>query len=86
MLFQIKYYFRSVKLAASDLCVVWLDWWIFTELRVCVFIVDIVTDADELLSTVCAGYKDYSHSYSVALWNQSRVRSVSLEGAGRKKK
>lgn len=47
---------------------------------VCVFIVDIVADADELLSAVGAGDEDHRHSHSVALGDQPCFRGVSLSG------
>lgn len=53
---------------------------VFPQLWICVFIVNIITDANELLSAVGAGYEDYRHSHSVGLWNQTCIRSVSLLG------
>lgn len=61
------------------LTVVWFERWVFSQLRISIFIVDIVADANELLTTVGAGYKNYSDSYSIALWNQPCVRSISLK-------
>lgn len=66
-------------MCACYLSIVCLQRWVFPQFGVCVFIVDIVADADELLSTVSAGYKGDSHSNSVTLWNKSCVRSISLE-------
>lgn len=60
------------------LSVVWFEWGVFPQFRVCVFIVDIVTDPDELLSPVGAGDEDDCHPHGVALRNQPRVRGVGL--------
>lgn len=62
----------------SDLSVVWLDWWIFTQLWVCVFIVHIVTDANEFLATICAGNQHHGNSNSITLRDQSSVWGISL--------
>lgn len=60
------------------LCVVWLDWWIFTKVWVCVFIVYIVANAYKFLATVCAGYQHYSHTNSITFRNQSSIWGISL--------
>lgn len=60
------------------LCVVWFDRWVFPQLRVCVLIVNIVPNADELLSTISAGDQNHSNAYCITLWYQSRIWSICL--------
>ena len=60
------------------LCIVWFDRRVLTQFRVCVLIVDIVSDPNELLSTICAGDKRDSDTYSITLWNQTSVWGISL--------
>lgn len=62
----------------SHLCVVRLDGWIFTKLRVCVFVIHIVTDANKLLAAVCAGNQHHSYTNSITFRDQSSVRRISL--------
>lgn len=60
------------------LCVVWLDRWVFTKFWVRVLIVYIVTNANEFLATVRAGYQHYSHANSVAFRYQTSVWGIRL--------
>ena len=61
------------------LCVVWFDRWVLSELWVGVFIVDIVTDTDELLSVVGAGDERHGYPHSITLRNQPGVGGIRLE-------
>lgn len=62
----------------SYLCVVWLDRWIFTKFRVRVLIVYIVTNANEFLATVRAGYQHHGHTNSITFRYQSSIWGISL--------
>lgn len=67
-----------VRLGFAHLRVVGFEWWVFPELGVGVLVVDVIADANKLLSSVCAGDQDHGDSYSVALGDQACVRSVRL--------
>lgn len=58
---------QIVSLCVCYLSVVRFEWRIFSQFRVRVFIVDIVADADELLSAVSARDEDHSDPHCVAL-------------------
>lgn len=75
-----KYIYNNMpfQFSGTDLCIIWLDWWVFTKVWVCVLIVHVVTNADKFLATVRAGDQHNSHTNSIALRNQSSVRSISL--------
>lgn len=68
----------TFQFTGTDLCIVWLDWWIFTKVWICIFIVHIVTNANKLLATIGAGDQHNSHTNSITLRNQSSVWSISL--------
>lgn len=60
------------------LCVVWLDRWVFTKFWVRVFIVYIVTNANEFLAAVRAGYQHHSHANSITFRDQTSIWGIRL--------
>lgn len=70
----------------SHLCVVGFDRWVFPQLRVCVLIVYIVTDANEFLSAIGACDQHDGHAHRIALGDQPCVWSVRLSIESRETK
>lgn len=58
---------------------VWLQGWVLPQLRIGVFVVDVVAHTDELLSMVRAGDEDHGHTHSISLRDEGWVGGVSLE-------
>lgn len=73
-----SYNLKEHKKDKSYLCVVWFDWWILAKFWVCVFIVHIVTNSNELLAAVRAGYQHYSYTNSITFRYQSSIWGISL--------
>lgn len=63
------------------LCIVGFKRWVFTQLWVCVLIVDVVPDANKLLPAVGACDQHNGHPHCIALGNQARVGGIRLPGA-----
>lgn len=62
----------------SHLRVVGFERRVFPELGVSVLVVNVIADADELLSSVRAGDQDDGDAHCIALGDQACVRSICL--------